>query len=549
VGGALWTVVSSYPDPSVLYRNLARYRRLPVDPEVEERMGWQLSALPGDIELFVDSLLVPTPDWRVYRVPWYVPTPLEAAESLHGDCEAKAVLLASLLAGKGIPYEFRASFNHIWVDYPGRTPRPGESSDIAYLAGQPGRLRLRWPDRVAWGEFLTVQREQLWSAMPLARKALWALGLLWVASAALVLAGAKVEGDFASSAGVRARQYLARAAWASMAAFVAVVLVPSLLPRTAPLRWTHADLWEVLALSAFTGAFIAWLGILRPRAAVTVASDGLSLTASSSLGVWGSAERHDTADVRHIELEASPSGPHPWTIRAALRTGERVPLLRCREELTARMALRRLGLALTKPLLVISDGHSYWTMPDEIERNLAGRMARRPSPPSSEKPHGCLLEVTESEGRWRLGHRSADQRPGLALLGFASVPAIFVALATQAVLSFPRHILVWVVWMLAVSLLSLTIYLAIILRSEIMGVLAGAHIEITDGELRFHTPGRRVESVELSRIQSIELARRGEEPVLAIVSDDRVIHLRGLCAPEHRVWLGEVIEGAVARAG
>jgi hypothetical protein len=273
------------------------------------------------------------------------------------------------------------------------------------------------------------------------------------------------------------------------------------------------------------------------------------LTVSSSLGLWRGAERREAADVRHLEMEASPGGPRPWIIRAALHTGERIPLLYYRDELPARAALRRLGVTLARPLLVISDRQSYWTMPDEIEWSLAERAARRPALPASEKPRGCLLEMKESSGRWRIGHPSAEHRPGLALLGFASVPVIFLALATQGVLRFPLHIVVWVVWMLAVSLLSVTIYLAILLRSEIIGVLAGTRVEIADGELRFHTPNGKVESVELPRIRSIELARRGEDATLAIVSPERVIHLRGLCAPEHRTWMGEVIEGAVLAAG
>ena len=108
LAGAAWTLVSCYPNPAVLRRNLGRYQRLPVDPELEQKMEWQLPDEPGSIEHFVDSLLVPTPDWRLYRVPWYVPLPEEAVRLLHGDCEAKALVLASLLAGKGLPYEIRA---------------------------------------------------------------------------------------------------------------------------------------------------------------------------------------------------------------------------------------------------------------------------------------------------------------------------------------------------------------------------------------------------------------------------------------------------------
>lgn len=144
----VWTVLVCYPNPSVLMRNILRYRHLPVDPGLAKRMGWSLPRQPRDIESFVENLLAATPDWELYRVPWYVPTPAEAIRAGQGDCESKTVVLASLLAGKGIAFEVRASLSHIWVDYPGRRPRPGESKDSAYLEGKPGRLGLHWPQRV-----------------------------------------------------------------------------------------------------------------------------------------------------------------------------------------------------------------------------------------------------------------------------------------------------------------------------------------------------------------------------------------------------------------
>ena len=37
-----------------------------------------------------------------------------------GDCQAQAVLTASILEAKGMPYTLRYSFDHVWVDYPGK---------------------------------------------------------------------------------------------------------------------------------------------------------------------------------------------------------------------------------------------------------------------------------------------------------------------------------------------------------------------------------------------------------------------------------------------
>ncbi len=140
-GTLLWTLLVCYPNPAVFFRNLARYHRLPLDPQIEREMGWGLPKDPADIEDFLDQSLQPISDWAQYRVPWYVPTPREVAGSLQGDCESKTILFASVLAGRHIRYQIRASFNHIWVDYAGRHERPGERSSWPIWSGSDDRLR------------------------------------------------------------------------------------------------------------------------------------------------------------------------------------------------------------------------------------------------------------------------------------------------------------------------------------------------------------------------------------------------------------------------
>jgi len=544
-GTILWTLLACYPDPAVLARNLARYRRFPIDREIEQEMGWELPSDPNTIELFVDSLLVPTPDWAQYRVPWYVPTAREAALSLHGDCEAKAVLFASLLAGKDLPFDIRASFTHIWVDYPGRPHRPGETERLAYLQGEPGRFRLRWPEVVSWGDFLSVQRAQLWDVMPLARKAIWLLGLLWVGLAAVLLGGPAPVGELHSLWRVRGRNYLAFAAYLAFLVFVGIALAPNLRPGGGTARWTLADLREIVVLSALAGAFLAWVTTVRPRRAVAAEEGGSRLHVSESLGVWRKSSTLAAEEIAHFELNASPGGLKPWVVSAALRTGERLPLLRHRSEVRARQALRSLGRSLDRPVLVRSDGREYWTMPDEITLNLRQRAARRPPAPLPEKPRSCLIHVEQSGTRRMLGNPTPEGRSGLALLGFAAVPAIFVLLATQALVHFPKYAVVWFVWLLSMSLLSLVIYLAVILRGEIVGVLAGARVEIGEGELRFHSPEGKVESLPVDEVESIEHAREGHAAIIAVVSPNRVIHLRGLCAAEHRDWVCAALAEAI----
>jgi hypothetical protein len=541
----IWTLLSCYPDPGVFVRNLARYRRLPIDRGIEERMGWELPAESPQIEFFVDSLLTPIPDWPLYRVPWYVPTAVEAARSMAGDCEAKAILLASLLAGKDLPYEIRASFNHIWVDYPGREARRGESQGLAYLEGEPGRLRLHWPGELPWREVLAVQREQLWDAMPLTRKALWFIGLIWIALALAFVRGPEPEGEFTSDWRPRAQHYLGRVFWSACLVFGLIAMGAILQARPARARWSIVDLREVLALAAIGGGLLAWLVVVRARRGVTAAEDGSQLRVRWSMGAWQRGRTLEAAEIAHLELSGGPDGRRPWALRAAVPKGRHAPLLHYRGEVAARAALRSLGRALQRPLLVRGDRAEMWTMVDEIPLSLRERAAQRPPAAPPAKPRGSVLEVAESDDRWVVRLPAPGRRAGLELLVFAAVPVLLLVLATVGVWRFPGSFLIWAGWVVAASLLGFIAYLAIILRGEVVAYLAGVRVEVGEEALRYHTPEGKVESVELERVESIELARWGEAPTVAVVSPERVLHIRGLGPAEHREWLRRVIEQAV----
>ncbi len=548
VAAAAWTLLSCYPNPGVLVQNLVRYKRLPIDSQIEEKMGWRLPPEPGQIELFVDSLLVPTADWPRYRVPWYVPTALEAAQSSHGDCEAKAILLASLLAGKGLPFEIRASLAHIWVDYPGRWARPGEAQELAYLEGEPGRLRLHWPNQLPWRQVLAAQREQLWEAMPPARKALWLLGLLWAALAAAAMGPAPVEGQLTSQWRPRGIDYLLRSLWLAGLVFLLIALTANMGPEPGRSSWQVVDFREVAAVSALGAALVAWATTRRRRRAVTVGEDGSELLLSSSLGPWRSSRALEAVGIAHLELRASAGGIRPWTIAAVLHTGEHIPLLDYRRELAARAALRGLGLSLGRPLLVRCDRSETWTMGDEIGMSLRERAARRPPAPAPERPRACLLEVQASDGAWIIGLPPPGRRANLEMLLLAGVPVAFAALATLGVWRFPGRFIFWVGWMVAMALVAVVTYVAIMVRVELTAYLAGVRVEIGEGLLRYHTPEEKVEAVERDHIETIEIARQGETPTLAVVSPERVLHLRGLGPAEYREWVRRTIERAVAGA-
>jgi len=547
VGATLWTLLSMFPNPAVLYRNMTRYRHLPVDPTIEQTMGWDLPSDPATVEFFVDSLLVSTPDWLIFRVPWYVPTTGEVARMTHGDCEAKTILLASLLAGKSIPYEIRASFNHIWVDYPGRPERPGESRGLAYLEGQPGALCFHAPDQMDLGTFLRVQRNQLWDAMPLARKTIWLLGLVWLLLGGVLAGGPRFSGDLISQWRVSKTAYIGRAAYLSLLFLVLILVIPALRAERTPMDWTFADLYEVFALAVLSSVFVAWLEVLRPHYSVSFSSR-MHLIRSSSLGIWRGRRELNADEIGHFELIAPRSGVRAWELRAALRTGELVPLLRHSREPAARAASRSLGSRFSRPICVRSDGCDYWTAPDEIGLTLREKIANRPAQDSTPQPENCYIRASEYDHHWYIGYPETEPKAVRILLAMATAAAGAALFASVLLALLNRSLIVWFLWTIAVLLLGMTVYAAMALREEILAWLAGVHIDVGDGQLTYHRADGKVESVPLHHIEAIELARHGEVPALAIVTPERVIHPRLYCMLKHREWVRQIIEHAVAQS-
>jgi hypothetical protein len=168
----LWTLVICYPNPLVFFRNFVRYAWFPIDPTIADRAPFPVPDDPRHIEAAVRAGVRYEFDWRQYGVPWYVPTALEVLRTERGDCESRAVVLASLLHARGIPYHLKASPVHIWVEYPGKEPNADENAAIAMMRRENGRYQFRWPGLVRLRDDLRLQKEALWDIMPPARKAL-----------------------------------------------------------------------------------------------------------------------------------------------------------------------------------------------------------------------------------------------------------------------------------------------------------------------------------------------------------------------------------------
>lgn len=185
-----WVFFVLYPDPGLLQRSIHNFRHADVDAAAVVGLARRLPDKPRLIERAVLDTVVPySYDWQTSGVPWYFPTTAEVLKAGRGDCESRALVLASILKAKGIPYRLRLSFDHIWVDYPGKQPNAWENDRVAMGERRNGRFVLFWPqDFHPWQE-LQAQLAIYWTPMPPLRKLLLLAGLLlvplWNALAAL----------------------------------------------------------------------------------------------------------------------------------------------------------------------------------------------------------------------------------------------------------------------------------------------------------------------------------------------------------------------------
>jgi hypothetical protein len=205
-----WVLVMLYPDPGVLVRSVRNTLRPRVEPQALAALARSLPNDPKAIEAYVLDRQVPFAyDWQSAGVPWYFPTASEALRAGRGDCESRALVLASILTAKGIPNELRMSLDHIWVDYPGKQANAMENAGVQFAGRQDGRFFLHWPADFHLRQEVADQVAIFWTPAPWGRVLLVALGLtlipLWNVLAGL-LAGHGLAPDKAQGAPGRLRR-------------------------------------------------------------------------------------------------------------------------------------------------------------------------------------------------------------------------------------------------------------------------------------------------------------------------------------------------------
>jgi hypothetical protein len=174
----VWIGAVVYPNPRPFIESISRLRHPPVDGDAAAGLATQLPDDYKAIEDFVADYVPWKPAWTVYNLPWYFPTVQEVIRDHAGDCQAQALLMASILQAKGMPYTLMYSFDHVWVDYPGRTVTTLEDPDTSFVKDAGGGWLSSLPKKFPIGTIVKTRVAYHWTPMPLLQKLLIVVGAL-----------------------------------------------------------------------------------------------------------------------------------------------------------------------------------------------------------------------------------------------------------------------------------------------------------------------------------------------------------------------------------
>jgi hypothetical protein len=210
-----WILVALYPDPGMLVRSVRNTAQPQIQPGAVATIAAGLPDDPQAIEAFVLDREVPYAyDWQTAGVPWYFPSTSEAVRAGVGDCESRAVVLASILTAKGIPNHLYMSLDHIWVDYPGKQANAIENPAVRIAGRQNGEWFFHLPRLFDLSQEWDAQVGQYVTPAPLWRVALLLAGLslivLWNALARRLGAGRLAADGLLTVARPRRRRRLRR---------------------------------------------------------------------------------------------------------------------------------------------------------------------------------------------------------------------------------------------------------------------------------------------------------------------------------------------------
>jgi hypothetical protein len=172
----VWLGAVVYPDPRPFADSIARLRHPPVDRGAVASVADDLPADYKALEDFALQYVAYVPAWTAYGLPWYFPTVAEVVSHKAGDCQARAVFFASLLEAKQMPYTLRYSFDHVWVDYPGKQVTDLEDPATSFVSDSGQGWLASLPKRIPVWSILKTRAHYHWTPMPGTRKALILIG-------------------------------------------------------------------------------------------------------------------------------------------------------------------------------------------------------------------------------------------------------------------------------------------------------------------------------------------------------------------------------------
>ena len=159
-----WVLFVVYPNPFTLTNSIHNFEHPNVDPAAVAAIAKTLPNNPKLIEQYVLTKVQPySYDWQTFDVPWYFPTTRQALAQGKGNCQGRALVLASILKYKHIPYQLEMSFDHIWVNYAGHVSTALENNAVVLGRQVNGHFVLQWPKNFhPWAE-LKAQLGQYWT--------------------------------------------------------------------------------------------------------------------------------------------------------------------------------------------------------------------------------------------------------------------------------------------------------------------------------------------------------------------------------------------------
>ncbi len=293
---------------------------------------------------------------------------------------------------------------------------------------------------------------------------------------------------------------------------------------------------------------VVWLaGQVLPRRLEALEVRGQELLLSTRWVGFRRRRRLQCEHLRHLELSPARSGEAPWTLALRMREGTRVCALSYSNEVEARAALAQLGRRLKVPVVVVVEKSELATSAEEIGRPLWERAEAR-THALPERPGDTDLLLEEGDTGWTLRYPAASRGLRWALLALVLLPACLFVGGTWAMKAFAASRAAWLTWALLAALLCSVIYLLVIVQREFVARLAGARVELANGQVRFHSPEDKIAQVPLAAVESVEPSRWRGLPSIAVVTASEVLHIRDLFSAEERAWVRAVLVQAVITA-